>query len=703
MTTALLTTGALAQPAPISESGSSVVQITASRFGETVQEMPLSISVVSGEEIRARGAADLRSALALLGGVSVAPGGDGGPAAAVPGLLGVREVDDLLLLVDGVPAASMFIPAFEAVSMVNVERIEVLRGAAPVYYGTTAFAGTINVIHYAAGKADSTLRAAYGSHGSVSASGSVVLAGTGYRQSATLDLSRDRNSDRRAGANSARGSWRGAGEVGGGNLRTDVNLMWQHQKPTSPTAIDQTQQLTAVLPVDYNANPADSKIDTRRQQFVAGYDLPLSFARWNTLLAYTDTRTDSVRAFLDLGDTPLPWSAATVADVEAFSQTLHQRELFVDSHITLQPLPGLDLTTGVNLLTGSAHADSQRFAYQYPFDGSVPPPAVGTLNRKTDVALRDERRLTGLYAQSRYKMTTEVSVLAGLRWNDTHEKRTERRVTTRNGAVALFDYEPQDTHRASGSVGVDWQPLRHGTGTLNDLTVYGSVGNTFQLSQVGFGPSPESRPEGTRLLSPETQKSFIYGVKGDALNGKLEFDVDGFLIDFDRQPVEALAGTTLVTRAQGQQRYKGVDFEGRFTPMAGLSFSGHVGWSDARYRDFVTAIDGTPTQLSGKQQVLTPHVSGGLGATYAPERGLRASLTLTHTGAHYLDELNEVRAPAYQVVDFSLGWRFDHFGLSLSGFNIGDKRPAVQASELGEGTFYRLPGRRFFVGFELPL
>src|SRR5262245_10438871 len=80
------------------------VQVTATRFGEPVAEVPGSISVITGDEIRARGATDLRTALALLGGVSVAPGGDAGPAGAVPGLIGVREVDDLLLLIDGIPA-----------------------------------------------------------------------------------------------------------------------------------------------------------------------------------------------------------------------------------------------------------------------------------------------------------------------------------------------------------------------------------------------------------------------------------------------------------------------------------------------------------------------------------------------------------------------------------------------------------------------
>src|SRR5215475_8028808 len=144
------------------------VQVTATRFGEPIQQVPGAISVVTGDEIRARGATNLRTALALLGGVSVAPGGDAGPAGAVPGLLGVREVDDLLLLIDGIPAGGAFIPQIEAVSLTNVERIEVLRGAAPVYFGTTAFAGTINVIHYAAGKADRVTSFRVGSYQSAS-------------------------------------------------------------------------------------------------------------------------------------------------------------------------------------------------------------------------------------------------------------------------------------------------------------------------------------------------------------------------------------------------------------------------------------------------------------------------------------------------------------------------------------------------------
>jgi outer membrane receptor for ferrienterochelin and colicin len=43
------------------------VQVTATRFGEPVVEVPGSISVVTANELRARGATDLRTALARYG------------------------------------------------------------------------------------------------------------------------------------------------------------------------------------------------------------------------------------------------------------------------------------------------------------------------------------------------------------------------------------------------------------------------------------------------------------------------------------------------------------------------------------------------------------------------------------------------------------------------------------------------------------
>src|SRR5262245_49472236 len=267
------------------------VQVTATRFGEPIREVPGVISVVTGDEIRARGATDLRTALALLGGVSVAPGGDSGPAGAVPGLLGVREVDDLLLLIDGVPAGGAFIPQVEAISLNNVERIEVMRGAAPVYFGTTAFAGTINVIHYAAGRAERAASVRFGSRNSGGVSMAEVLSDGRLRQSLSAELTDDKLSGKRASFGRGQLGYRLGTELGRGRITADLYLLRLRQKPNSPLPIDEaTGQFFALLPVDFNQNPANARLDTDRYKFVLGYELPLSFGRWGNSVAYTGTQ-----------------------------------------------------------------------------------------------------------------------------------------------------------------------------------------------------------------------------------------------------------------------------------------------------------------------------------------------------------------------------------------------------------------------------
>ena len=677
------------------------VQVTATRFGEPIQEVPQSISVVSGDELRDRGATDLRTALSLLSGVSVSPSSDAGPTAPVPNLLGIREIDDLLLLIDGVPAGGAYTPQTQAISLNNVERIEVLRGAAPVYFGTTAFAGTINVIHYAAGRAENAVRIRYGSYGSVGASGSSVLSTGDVRQSISAEASDDRLSDAHARARRVEATWRASTEVGGGTMRMDLGGLSLQQKPTSPVPLDSVRgQLTSVLPLDFNANPADGKVDTNRYQSVVGYERPLVFGQWGSTLAYTDTHTDSVRGFIDTGDTPAPFTRRTVADLEAFSQSLHRRDLFIDSHVTTSVVGGLDLTTGVNLLFGRADADSNRYNFRLPLDGTTLSDLSSGAPRGT-VALDDDRRFVGLYAQGRYRLGPTASLLAGLRWNRTHESLDVIRVNSRG--VRSATTASQDNHRLSGTLGAQWKVLGAPIGPIDGATLHASGGSTFQPAQIDFGPNPEAAPEGGGLLKPETQRSAIVGLRLDALGGRADFDIDVFDVDFRNQPIQATVGGLSVLRPVGRQRYRGVDVEGSFVPAPAWTLKAHTTWSDARFRDYVTEVDGLATQLSGRRQILAPTLRAGAGLTYAPPQGLRGALTTSYTGARYLDPSNRFRVGGFAVLDASVGYRYDRYTVTLSGDNLTDRRDPVLASELGEGQFYRLTSRRFTIALTTAL
>jgi outer membrane receptor protein involved in Fe transport len=700
----LLTTAAHAQPpaAPAQDPSQDqqkppavevTVQVTATRFGEPVQGVPGSISIVTAEEIRARGATDLRTALALLGGVSVAPGGDAGPAGAVPGLIGVREVDDLLVLIDGIPAGGAFIPQVEAISLNNVERIEVLRGAAPVYYGTTAFAGTINVIHYPAGNADPATAFRYGSYQSGGAGGAAVLSAGSVRQSISAEATDDELSDKRAGYKRFDGTWRLATHVHGANLHADADLLALRQKPNSPMPIDEaTGRLTTRLPVDFNQNPANAKLDSDRYKLVVGYDVPLSFGHWGNTAAYTDTRTDSIRGFLDIGDTPQPWTPKTNADLESFTQSLRLREMFVDSNLTTQIGSRLDVTAGVNLLVGRASADSVRYGLRLLLDGVSQAGEINSVNPKGTVALDDRRNFWGLYAQSRYQLSSRASLLVGLRWNDTHEGRDEVRVNSRG--VVTSTPATQDVDRVSGSIGAGYKAWESPSAPIGEVTLHASAGYTFQPAQIEFGPNPEARPEGGGLLTPETQRSVVMGLRADTPGGKVSFDVDGFFVDFYNQPVNASSGGIAVLRSIGHQRYKGLNVEGSVRPTKALTAKASVTWSDARYRDFLTEIDGVATQLAGRHQVLTPTASANGGLVYAAGHGWRGSITTSWIGTHWLNSLNTFEAPAYAIVDASLGYRFEKFTVSILANNLGNRRDPVQLSELGEGQFYVMPARR---------
>src|SRR5581483_1976128 len=142
------------------------VEVTATRVPEDPENVPAAIEVFRGDELTAQGATDLRSALSLATGVEIAPGGDSGPASSVPDFWGLKEFDAFLLVVDGVPWGGAFNPALTALNLDDIDRVEVMRGAAPIMYGATSFVGVVHVVHRGAGEALRSLALRGGSFGS---------------------------------------------------------------------------------------------------------------------------------------------------------------------------------------------------------------------------------------------------------------------------------------------------------------------------------------------------------------------------------------------------------------------------------------------------------------------------------------------------------------------------------------------------------
>lgn len=657
------------------------VQVTATRFGEQVQEVPNAVEVISGEELRARGAYDLRTALALVGGVSVAPGGDDGPASAVPGLLGLREIDDFLLVVDGVPAGGALLPQFSTLDLNNIERIEVQRGTAPVFYGTTAFAGTIHIVHYAAGSADQRLSASYGSFGSFGLAGAGVISTGDWKQSISADATRDRYADAEQGHDRAHLLYRLGHALAGGQARLDVDATVQHDRPASPQPVEDGR-IPDEDEADSNQNPADAKIDTNRFRLTAGYDKRLWLGDWGSTLSVTQSHLQQVRGFLleDAEDLP-----AGEPNAEGFHQRRDITDVFFDTHLTRRFGSSVFLTVGANELFGLAHQDSQTFAYTVPADGSRP---VASSEAEPEEAstFSDQRSFAGLYAQARWNLLPNLGLLAGLRLNHTDERRT------------FTDADDSRTQRASstrlnGSIGLDWRVWQDESADLDDVVVYASYGNTFQPPQIDFGPEDQGGP----LLRPEIEQSIEGGIKADGLDGRLSIDLSGYYVNFANQAVAVNVDGTPGLANGGKQGFRGGEIELRYTLLPTLLLSANYSYNDARYRDYQTVIEGETVQLKGKRLVLSPHGLAAAGLIYGGATGPKASVMANFVGDRFLDSENTLRAKAYATVDATLGWQFRRYGITLEASNLGNQRAPVLASELGEGQFYLLQGRRLFL------
>jgi outer membrane receptor protein involved in Fe transport len=661
--------GQAQQPAAPGESRLDVVEVTSTRLSAPVQESPDSITVVSGEDLRARGATDLRSALALVGGISVYSGGDSGPASSTPSVLGRTEADDFLLLIDGVPVGGAFIPAFATLDLHDVERIEVVRASAPVFYGTTAFAGTIHVIHYAAGQADRAVHASVGSFGSASADAAAVLSQGPILQSLSADAGRTRVAGDGIGSDRVHGLYRLAADTGFARAHLDVDATAQWQKPQSPVPIDANGLPTSRLPVDFNQNPSDARIDSDVARLVAGLDGKTGATAWGTTVSFTRNWTHTIEGFFD----NFPDNSGV-----GFRQGRQITELFADFHGTRTLWPSVDATVGLNELLGRAQQDSTTFDYTIPTDGGAAP-AGASLPGNGGAALLAHRSLFGLYMQTRWKPVSDVSLLAGVRYNITqqHIQASER------GATAD---QSDHAHRASGSFGGSWRFWSDTSGDLDDVSVHASYSNTFQLAQLDFGPTSGFAP----LIKPETQRGFTAGIKADGLDGRFDADLDVFYSDFGHQPLNGSINGLPALVAAGSTRYRGVELETSIVLTPGLRVAATLSLDDARYRDFNDASQG---QLAGNRIALTPRWRSALGLTYAPARGLQVAANLNGEGSRFLDNANLHPARAYGVFDALIGYRWSQLQLSLNGTNLTDRREPILPSDLGDGQVYLLPRR----------
>jgi vitamin B12 transporter len=148
-----------AQEAAADTARISPVVVTATRSPLPAERTPASVTVLTGERLRAEGITTLADALRTVPGLAIVQSGSFGGATSV--FIRGGESKYTKILVDGVPmndAGGAF--DLSTLSTDNLDRIEIVRGPASVLYGSDAMAGVVQLF---------TRRGSGATHGDVAA------------------------------------------------------------------------------------------------------------------------------------------------------------------------------------------------------------------------------------------------------------------------------------------------------------------------------------------------------------------------------------------------------------------------------------------------------------------------------------------------------------------------------------------------------
>ncbi|HLA26398.1 MAG TPA: TonB-dependent receptor [Syntrophales bacterium] len=142
------------------------VVVTASRIEEPVKYAPDAVTVINRETIDKKASQTVLDVLRDVPGIYVSQNGKNGVAASIY-LRGTFNAHTLLMI-DGVKVSDPIAPdgkmSIADISADNIEKIEVIRGAQSVLYGSDAIGGVINIItRKGEGKPEITLSAEGGS------------------------------------------------------------------------------------------------------------------------------------------------------------------------------------------------------------------------------------------------------------------------------------------------------------------------------------------------------------------------------------------------------------------------------------------------------------------------------------------------------------------------------------------------------------
>ena len=262
------------------------------------------------------------------------------------------------------------------------------------------------------------------------------------------------------------------------------------------------------------------------------------------------------------------------------------------------------------------------------------------------------------FAQATYNLTTSLAFTAGARY--TEDKKSflpnEYVINSKGGPFpdGLEVLPPIEVDATFSK----FTPLLNVSYHLAPETmIYGTYSKGFKsggFTQRVFPPLPA-----TPTFQPETVTSYEVGLKTSALADRFHFNASAYLTNYDNIQVQIFQSIAPITDNGGTGRIKGFELETQVSPGDGWFFEGNVGLTDAYY----TQIAPAATELTLNSKFAFVSKWQGLAAVQKEfqlpgNSRLSPRVEWAFRSGYFNDALNtpEEAQPAYGLLNGVLRW-----------------------------------------------
>lgn len=611
------------------------ITVTANKVEENVQDVPMGITVFSEQNIEDFNIDSVSGMADFVPNLSVFDNGMSGMNS--PSTRGIHAFVESMtvssgLYVDGVPILSAM--GYED-TLLDIERVEVLRGPQGTLYGKNTEAGVINIITR---QPDNNFRGKISAEGgvdekkqaTVNLSGPIMrnklffsLAGKYYdkdgfiENSVTGDTVDDRN------------HWYGKGQLRWTPVKNlDVSLiLTRFEYDDGANNMGLTEDGSAMLgltplnnretstDVGYNSAEINSQI----------LKVDYSFTDTLKLTSITTNRVYDDDHFADWDFTELKIMEATT---DSQYNKLTQELRLYSSMEKLKWLMGIyydkddnDLNTQVDFLTSQTTSDRD-----FEGDGYA------------------------VFGQASYPFGEKFSVTAGLRYE-------KQEVDFTDYVAGIQENETWD--EVSPKIALNYL-------ITPEIMTYASVSKGYRSGGFNtYATDPQ-------YMTYDEEKLWSYevGMKSTMLNRRLIVNGALFYMDIeDMQVNEAVSPyeAYLTNAAEASAIGGEVDITARLTEF--LSLNAGFGYTNIEFDKYKDALG----DYEGNKNPYAPEYTFNIGAQYRTPQGFYARCDFIGYGKTYLDKKNEYSRDPYEIVNVKIGYEMEHFDVYLYGKNIFDE------------------------------